>query len=92
MDDKTFFSRDIYLDQMIKLCDTDPVKVITGVRRCGKSTLLDLFEAYRLGQGVPASAIIRMNFEFIEFDAIKNYRDLAAYITGPKPPLPTTRG
>jgi predicted AAA+ superfamily ATPase len=67
---------------MIKLRSTDPIKVITGVRRCGKSTLLDLFEAYLLGQGVPASAIIRMNFEFIEFDAIKNYRDLAAYIAG----------
>jgi predicted AAA+ superfamily ATPase len=82
MDDKILFKGDIYLDQMIKLRLTDPVKVITGVRRCGKSTLLDMFEAHLLAQGIPASAIIRMNFEFIEFDSIKNYRDLAAYIAG----------
>jgi predicted AAA+ superfamily ATPase len=81
MDDTILFRRDIYLDQMIKLCSSDPIKVITGVRRCGKSTLLDLFEAYLRGQGLPASAIIHMNFEFLEFDDIKNYRDLAAYIT-----------
>jgi predicted AAA+ superfamily ATPase len=80
MDDKPLFGRDIYLNQMIKLRSTDPVKVITGVRRCGKSTLLDLFEAWLRCQGIPGSAIIRMNFEFIEFDSIKNYRDLAAYI------------
>jgi predicted AAA+ superfamily ATPase len=82
MDEKTLFRRDTYLEQMIKLRSTDPVKVITGVRRCGKSTLLDLFEAWLLDQGIPRSAIIRMNFEFIEFDLIKNYKDLAAYISG----------
>ncbi|MDR3343818.1 MAG: ATP-binding protein [Treponema sp.] len=74
------YQRDIYLDQLIKLRGTAPIKVITGVRRCGKSTLLDLFEEYLLGDGVPRDAIIRMNFELVEFDHIRDYRDLLSYL------------
>jgi predicted AAA+ superfamily ATPase len=74
------YRRDAYLDQLIRLMGTSFVKVITGVRRCGKSTLLDLFERHLLQNGVMPECIIRVNFELVQFDAIKDYRDLAAYI------------
>ncbi|MDR1740318.1 MAG: ATP-binding protein [Synergistaceae bacterium] len=71
-------NRDIYLRQLTAFKDTSPVKVVTGVRRCGKSTLLDLYERHLRSLG--ASAILRMNFESLEFEHIKTYRDLYAYI------------
>ncbi|GHS90607.1 ATPase [Synergistales bacterium] len=69
-------NRDAYLRQLILFRDKSPIKVITGVRRCGKSTLLDLFEQYLLDDGVFMESIIRMNFESLDFDDIKNYKDL----------------
>jgi predicted AAA+ superfamily ATPase len=74
------YKRDLYLDQLIKLKGTAPVKVITGVRRCGKSTLLDLFEEHLLQAGVPKKSIIRMNFELDEFEHIKDHRGILDYI------------
>jgi predicted AAA+ superfamily ATPase len=59
---------------------TAPIKVVTGVRRCGKSSLLDLFEEYLLETGTPSERIVRMNFELDEFDYIKRYRDISAYV------------
>ncbi|GHV47237.1 ATPase [Spirochaetia bacterium] len=83
------FRRNIYLDQLIKLKGTSPIKVITGVRRCGKSTLLDLFEEHLVRTKIPKKSIIRINFEFDEFDYIRDYRDLTAYI---KPKIPKGSG
>jgi hypothetical protein len=73
--------RDIYLNQLITLRDKSLIKVITGVRRCGKSFLLDLYEEYLLSTGVKAEDIIRVNFESLEFDHIKDYKDLNEYVT-----------
>jgi predicted AAA+ superfamily ATPase len=53
---------------------------VTGVRRCGKSSLLDLFEEYLLGDGVSANAIVRMNFEYLEFEDIRDYKSLNTYV------------
>ena len=72
--------RDDYLNRLIILKDTSLIKVITGVRRCGKSFLLDLYEEYLLGVGVKSEDIIRMNFESLEFDHIKDYKDLNEYV------------
>ncbi|MDR3282620.1 MAG: ATP-binding protein [Candidatus Methanoplasma sp.] len=56
-------SRDLYMNKL-KLARDEPfIKIITGVRRCGKSTLLDLFEAYLLGSGVDRSNIVRLNLD-----------------------------
>jgi len=66
---------------MIGLKDNSLVKVITGVRRCGKSSLLDLFEQHLLESGVNSSSIIRMNFESMEFDDIRDYKALNSYVT-----------
>ena len=68
--------RDIYLNKLIALRDKSLIKVITGVRRCGKSSLLDLYEEYLRSDGVAAENIIRMNFESLEFDHIREYQAL----------------
>jgi len=73
--------RDVYLNQLITLRDKSLIKVIIGVRRCGKSFLLDLYEEYLLSTGVKAENIIRVNFESLEFDHIKDYKDLNEYVT-----------
>lgn len=72
--------RNLYLDQLIGFKDSDFIKVITGIRRSGKSTLLDLFEVHLLENGVRPNAVVRMNFESLEFDEIHDYRGLYDYI------------
>lgn len=72
--------RDLYLNQLIQFKDTPLIKVVTGIRRCGKSTLLSLFEEYLHQHGVQQEQIIRMNFEAFEFDEIRSYNALYAYI------------
>lgn len=73
-------SRDIYLNKLIQFKDKPLIKVITGIRRCGKSTLLDLFEEYLLNNGIKKENIIHMNFEDLTYDEIKDYKDLNKYI------------
>ncbi len=70
--------RDIYLSKLISFRDTEPVKVITGIRRCGKSSLLKLMVKYLLENGVAPEQIIEMNFESYELkkmnvDKLYNY-------------------
>ncbi len=59
--------RDIYLNKLIGFQDTEPVKVITGIRRCGKSSLLKLMVQHLKNSGVTAEQIIEMNFESFDF-------------------------
>lgn len=60
-------SRDAYLNKLIAFQDTEPVKVVTGIRRCGKSSLLKLMAAHLKETGVEDEQIIEMNFESFEF-------------------------
>ncbi len=69
-----------YLNKMIDAKDTEFIKVITGVRRCGKSTLLMMFKEYLLNSGVEEERIIYINFESAKYDDIKNYKDLYSYV------------
>ena len=69
-----------YLDLLIKYKDINLVKVITGVRRSGKSTLLLQYKDYLLKTSVNKSNIIYMNFESVEWDEIKTYKELYKYI------------
>ena len=73
-------NRDLYLNQLIQFKDKKLIKVITGLRRSGKSTLLSLFENHLITSGVDRNHIIRMNFESFEFDEITNYKELHTYI------------
>lgn len=72
--------REKYLKQMIDSKDTEFIKVITGVRRSGKSTLLLMFKDYLLKNGVKKENIIHINFESALYDNIKNYKDLYQHI------------
>lgn len=59
--------RDRYLEKLIGFQDTEPVKVITGIRRCGKSSLLKLMVAHLKESGVALEQIVEMNFESHDF-------------------------
>ena len=60
-------ARDSYLNQLIAFQDTEPVKVVTGIRRCGKSSLLKLMRKHLLDAGVAPEQILSMNFESMEY-------------------------
>ena len=60
-------NRDLYLKKLIAFQDTEPVKVITGIRRCGKSCLLKLMIQHLINSGVSEDQIVEMNFESHEY-------------------------
>lgn len=59
--------RDLYLNKLIGFQDTEPVKIITGIRRCGKSSLLKLMVQHLKETGITADQIVEMNFESHDF-------------------------
>lgn len=73
-------NRKRYTEKLIQFRDNDFVKVITGVRRSGKSSLLALFKKYLLEQGVEESRIIEINYEKHSFDDLKDGQSLHNYI------------
>lgn len=72
--------RSNYLNQLIEVKDLNLIKVITGVRRCGKSTLLLKYKDYLLENDIKESNVLYMSFESAEWYEIKNYKDLYNYI------------
>lgn len=70
-----------YLSQLIKGKGLNLIKVITGVRRCGKSTLLKQYKDYLTENGILEKDIIYMNFESALWYDIKDYKDLYQYVT-----------
>lgn len=74
--------REKYLNQLIESKDLNLIKVITGVRRSGKSTLLLQYKDYLISQKISEKNIIYMNFESAQWYNIKNYQDLYQYIKG----------
>jgi len=69
-----------YLDWLIRHRDKQIIKVVSGVRRCGKSTMFDIYRDYLLEQGVDKSRIIMMNFEDVDYEHLSNYRLLYDHI------------
>jgi len=69
-----------YLEELISFKEKDLIKIVTGIRRCGKSTLFDLYIDYLIKNDVDKNQIIRINLEEYEFNDIENYDDLYNYV------------
>lgn len=72
--------RDEYLKRLCDAKDLEFIKVVTGVRRSGKSTLLLMFKEYLLKHGVKEKNILFINFESALYDEIKTYKDLYKFV------------
>ncbi len=74
-------NRPEYLKQLLENKDVDLVKIVTGIRRCGKSSLLDLFHQYLTEAGVPESNIIHMNLESLRYRNLTDYLSFYDYVS-----------
>lgn len=72
--------RDEYLNFLLRFKNQQIIKVISGIRRCGKSTLLELFREYLLNYGVDKEQIIFINFEDLEYEELQDYHKLYDYV------------
>lgn len=69
-----------YLNWLIRQKDKQIIKVVTGVRRCGKSTIFEIYRDYLLAHGVQREQIIPINFEDLEYEELLDYRSLYKYV------------
>lgn len=69
-----------YLEKLIAFRDKQLIKIITGVRRCGKSTLMMMYQEYLKQQGVSVEQLITINFEDFDYDELKDPAKLHAYV------------
>lgn len=74
-------NRPEYLTQLIQNKDVDLVKIVTGIRRCGKSSLLDLFHQYLSTNNVPDANIIHMNLESLRYRNLTDYLSFYDYVS-----------
>ena len=72
----TYIDRPHYLEQMKRLKDTQIIKVVTGLRRSGKSTLFELYIEYLRSIGIPESQVIHINLEDPAYYPLSNFMDL----------------
>ena len=72
--------RKLYLDKLIGFKDKQLIKIITGIRRCGKSTLFEIYQQYLMRNGVEKEQIISVNFEDVDYSELKDYKKLHNYI------------
>ena len=75
-------NRDEYLSILKNFKDQQIIKVITGIRRCGKSTLLEIYQDYLKGNGVQENQIISINFENADYEELQDRKKLYEYIKG----------
>lgn len=71
--------REVYIKKLLDFKDKDLIKIVTGIRRCGKSTLFDMYADSLQQQGVETKQIIKLNLENVELN-IENYKQLYEYI------------
>ena len=69
-----------YLDFLVKSKDRQTIKVVSGVRRCGKSTLFEIYKDFLLENGVAKNQIISINFEDMDYEELTDYKKLYEYI------------
>lgn len=72
--------RSDYMDKLFRMKDQKVIKVVTGVRRCGKSTLLQMYREELQRSGVKPECCISVNFENLEFEQLKEYHKLHNYV------------
>lgn len=77
---QAYIERPDYLEQLIRFREKDIIKVVTGIRRCGKSTLFDLYCDYLKKEGILEEQIIRLNLEDPDYHDIQDYMQLYQYI------------
>jgi uncharacterized protein len=65
-----------YMNRLIAFKDNKIIKIITGLRRTGKSTLLEMFGNYLISQGIDSNAVLHINFELYEYNRIRTDEDL----------------
>lgn len=78
--ENSIINRQEYLDKLIALRDKQLIKVITGIRRCGKSTLMEIFQNYLKSNGVSDNNIISINFEDYDNYELREPSKLYSYI------------
>lgn len=81
-------NRKEYMAKLLAVKDKKLIKVVTGIRRCGKSTLLQMFQNYLREQKIPQNQIITINFEDIDYEELSDYKKLYEYL---KPKLITNK-
>lgn len=69
-----------YLNKLISFRDKKLIKVITGIRRCGKSTIMEIYRDWLKEQGITSDQIVYLNFEDYDFYELRNPKNLNAYI------------
>lgn len=72
--------REIYLKKLIAFRDKSLIKVITGIRRCGKSTIIEMYRDWLKAHGVDGSQIVYLNFEDYDYFELRNPQKLYAHI------------
>ena len=78
---KNLIKRPLYLNELIENKDVDLIKIITGIRRCGKSSLMELFCQYLLETGIDKSRIIHMNLESLKYNDLSDYLSFYNYVS-----------
>ena len=73
---RDLINRPIYMEQLISFREKQIIKVVTGIRRCGKSTLFDLYCEYLQNDGVQKDQIIRINLEDPDYHDVQDYLQL----------------
>ncbi|NDL67567.1 ATP-binding protein [Clostridiales bacterium F-3ap] len=73
-------NRELFIKQLVQYIDTPVIKIITGIRRCGKSYLLKLLATTLRERGVESERIIQIDFESLSFEAYRHYRPLYDHI------------
>lgn len=69
-----------YLDELIVWKDEQVIKVVTGIHRCGKSTLLAQYQTWLKENGIADAQIVSINFEELEYEELLDYKKLYAYL------------
>lgn len=77
---KKIIERSQYLNKLISFKDTDLIKIITGIRRCGKSTLMEIYQKYLIEHDVQQNQLLKINFEDFAYRRLLKPEILHDYI------------